>query len=202
MQKTKVILPDDLQKIVVRSVLKRLIPFGFVEILVISYIILWGEKSFKMIDVTVRMLIYVALVVIPFFIFGMPKLIDRSWRGEIIKINVEAGYESSGKSLFHVNYLILTIKCDDGKIIDRTVNAFNTGRTRPTIDKSNLSSGKAEYVEDDYAVGDMVYHYYGLPHLLVLHSNNSRDCVICGANNPDKNDRCFFCGHSIIKKTF
>jgi hypothetical protein len=26
--------------------------------------------------------------------------------------------------------------------------------------------------------------------------------VICGSNNPDKNDRCFYCGHSIIKKTF
>lgn len=202
MYNAKVILPNDIQRAVTKFVLKRVIPFATTEIIVIFYILLWGEASFRMIDVTMRVLIYLALIVLPFFIFGIPKLFDRSWRGEIIKINVEAGYESSGKSLFHVNYLILTIKCEDGKIIDRTVSAFNTGRTRPTIDKSNLSSGKAEYVEDDYAVGDKVYHYYGLPHLLVLHSNNSRDCVICGANNPNKNDRCFYCGHSIIKKTF
>ena len=203
MKTVKKTLPKDIQKVAKRAVLKRAIPFTAVEILVISYIHLYGETSFKMVEGFVKPLIYAALVVLPFFIFGMQKLIDHSWRGEIIKINVHAGYDSSNRHLFEARYLILTIKREDGKIIDHTVNAFAGRHTLlTTYVKSNLSSGKSEYAEDDYKVGDRVYHYYGLPKLLIVHSNKSSDCVICGANNPEANDRCFFCGHSIIKKTF
>lgn len=203
MNTVKAILPEDIQKEVTKSVLKKVIPFAAVEMFLISYILLWGEQSFKMVDLTVRLLIYVALVVLPIFIFKIHKLVaDRSWKGEIIGINVEAGYDSTQKALFHVNYLILTVKREDGKIIERTVNAFCVRAALPTNVKSSHSSGKAEYAEDDYAIGDKVYHYYGLSHLLVVHNHNSRECVICGANNPQENDRCFYCGHSIIKKTF
>ena len=203
MKTLKPILPDDIQKEVTISVLKKALPFAIVEILVIAFILLYGNKSFKMIDVTVKMLIYVALVVLPVFIFKIHKLItDRTWKGEVIDIKVEAGYDSTQRTLFHVNYLILTIKREDGKIIERTVNTFCVRAALPTNVKSGHSSGKSEFAEDDYAVGDKVYHYYGLPRLLVVHSNDSRECVICGANNPYENDRCFYCGHSIIKKTF
>ena len=203
MKTLKPILPDDIQKEVTRYVLKRALPFAIVEIFMIVFILLYGNESFKMVDVTVRMLIYVALIVLPVFIFKIHKLItDRTWKGEVIDIKVEAGYSSTGKHLFKANYLILTIKREDGKIIERTINSFYVAERRPTFVKSGLSAGKAEYAEDDYAIGNKVYHYYGLPHLLVVHSNDSRECVICGANNPSKNDRCFYCGHSIIKKTF
>ena len=203
MKTLKPILPDDIQREVTRYVLKRALPFAIVEIFMRVFILRYGNESFKMVDVSVRMLIYVALIVLPVFIFKIHKLItDRSWKGEIIGINVEAGYDSTQKALFHVNYLILTIKREDGKIIERTVNTFCVRAALPTNVKSGHSSGKSEFAEDDYAVGDKVYHYYGLPRLLVVRSNDSRECVICGANNPSQNDRCFYCGHSIIKKTF
>ena len=144
MYESKVILPDDIQRIVRNFVLKRVIPFVSIEIIVISYILILGEESFKIVDRTPRILIYLALVILPLFIFGMSKLIDRSWSGEIVKINVEAGYESSGRHLFNANYLILTIKRDDGKIIDCTVNSFNTGSWIPTSASSDFAHGKAE----------------------------------------------------------
>ena len=151
------------------------------------------------IDITVKMLIYVALVVLPVFIFKIHKLItDRTWKGEVIGINVNMGLVRSvnGRGVRDGSYLILQIKREDGKIVEHLVSVFSY------LNGMKSSCAKAEFAEDDYAVGDKVYHYYGLSHLLVVHSNNSRECVICGANNPHENDRCFYCGHSIIKKTF
>ena len=199
MKTLKPILPDDIQKEVTISVLKKALPFVIVEILVIAFILLYGNESFKMIDFTVKMLIYVALVVLPIFIFKIHKLItDRTWKGEIIGINVNMGLVRSvnGRGVRDGSYLILQIKREDGKIVEHLVSVFSY------LNGMKSSYAKAEFAEDDYAVGDKVYHYYGLPRLLVVHSNNSRECVICGANNPYENDRCFYCGHSIIKKTF
>ena len=197
MREIKPILPSDIQRLVIASVLKRVIPCVIVEIVVVWYIAFFGETSLRMVDQSVRVLIYIALMILPLVFTGVPlKLIDRSWKGEIIAIEVESNFSAGLKRLYEVNQLVITIKRDDGKIIERSVKDFSNASTK------NMSRGKVEYAEDDYAIGDKVYHYYGVPHLLVVHADKSRDCVVCGANNPYSNDRCFNCGHSIIKKTF
>ena len=199
MYTNKPLLPEDIRKIVTRSVAKRVIPCIILEFILLWYVILFGEMSFKMVGIEVRILIYIALILLPFIITGVPlKLIDRSWKGEIVAINVDMGLDRSvnGKGVREVSYLVLKIKRDDGKIVDHTVSVFSLGYTMQS------SRAKSEFAEDDYAVGDKVYHYYGIKRLLIIHKDNSRECVICGSNNPEKNDRCFYCGHSIIKKTF
>lgn len=195
----KPILPDDIQRKVVNSIIKKVFPCIVLEIIIVLYIVFWGEKSFKMVDLGVRVLIYVVLIIVPFVVTGVPlKLIDRSWKGEIVAINVNMGLVRSvnGRGVRDGSYLILKIKRDDGKIIEHTLNVF----TYANAMKSNRA--RSEFAEDDYAVGDKVYHYYGIKRLLIIHKDKSRECVICGANNPEHNDRCFNCGHSIIKKTF
>jgi hypothetical protein len=199
MYTNKPLLPEDIRKIVTRSVAKRVIPCIILEFILLWYVILFGEMSFKMVGIEVRILIYIALILLPFIITGVPlKLIDRSWKGEIVAINVDMGLDRSvnGRGVREVSYLVLKIKRDDGKTVEHTLSVFSHSNAM----KSNRA--RSEFAEDDYAVGDKVYHYYGLPRLLVVHSNDSRECVICGANNPYENDRCFYCGHSIIKKTF
>lgn len=195
----KPILPEDIQRKVVNSIIKKVFPCIVLEIIIVLYIVFWGEKSFKMVDLGVRVLIYVVLIIVPFVVTGVPlKLIDRSWKGEIVAINVNMGLVRSvnGRGVRDGSYLILKIKRDDGKIIEHTLNVF----TYANAMKSNRA--RSEFAEDDYAVGDKVYHYYGIKRLLIIHKDKSRECVICGANNPEHNDRCFNCGHSIIKKTF
>lgn len=195
----KPILPEDIQRKVVNSIIKKVFPCIVLEIIIVLYIVFWGEKSFKMVDLGVRVLIYVVLIIVPFVVTGVPlKLIDRSWKGEIVAINVNMGLVRSvnGRGVRDGSYLVLKIKRDDGKIIDHTLNVF----TYANAMKSNRA--RSEFAEDDYAVGDKVYHYYGIKRLLIIHKDKSRECVICGANNPEHNDRCFNCGHSIIKKTF
>ena len=195
----KPVLPDDIQRKVVNSIIKKVFPCIVLEIIIVLYIVFWGEKSFKMVDLGVRVLIYVVLIIVPFVATGVPlKLIDRSWKGEIVAINVNMGLVRSvnGRGVRDGSYLILKIKRDDGKIIEHTLNVF----TYANAMKSNRA--RSEFAEDDYAVGDKVYHYYGIKRLLIIHKDKSRECVICGANNPEHNDRCFNCGHSIIKKTF
>ena len=199
MYTNKPLLPEDIRKIVTRSVAKRVIPCIILEFILLWYVIFFGEMSFRMVGIEVRILIYILLILLPFIITGVPlKLIDRSWKGEIIGINVDMGLNRSvnGKGVREVSYLVLKIKRDDGKIVDHTVSVFSLGYTMQS------SRAKSEFAEDDYAVGDKVYHYYGIKRLLIIHKDNSRECVICGSNNPEKNDRCFYCGHSIIKKTF
>ena len=195
----KPILPEDIQRKVVNSIIKKVFPCIVLEIIIVLYIVFWGEKSFKMVDLGVRVLIYVVLIIVPFVVTGVPlKLIDRSWKGEIVAINVNMGLVRSvnGRGVRDGTYLVLKIKRDDGKIIEHTLNVF----TYANAMKSNRA--RSEFAEDDYAVGDKVYHYYGIKRLLIIHKDKSRECVICGANNPEHNDRCFNCGHSIIKKTF
>ena len=199
MYTNKPVLPEDIRKIVTRAVAKRVIPCVISELIVLWYVIFFGEMSFKMVGIEVRILIYIVLILLPFIITGVPlKLIDRSWKGEIIGINVDMGLDRSvnGKGVREVSYLVLKIKRDDGKIIEHTMSVFS----HSTAMKSNRA--RSEFAEDDYAVGDKVYHYYGIKRLLIIHKDKSRECVICGSNNPEKNDRCFYCGHSIIKKTF
>jgi hypothetical protein len=199
MYTNKPLLPEDIRKTVTLSVAKRVIPCAVLEFIMLWYVIFFGEMSFKMVGTEVRMLIYITLILLPFIVTGVPlKLIDRSWKGEIIGINVKMGLVRSvnGKGVRDGSYLSLQIKRDDGKIVDHTVSVFSLGYTMQS------SRAKSEFAEDDYAVGDKVYHYYGIKRLLIIHKDNSRECVICGSNNPDKNDRCFYCGHSIIKKTF
>jgi hypothetical protein len=199
MYTNKPLLPEDIRKTVTLSVAKRVIPCAVLEFIMLWYVIFFGEMSFRMVGIEVRILIYIVLILLPFIITGVPlKLIDRSWKGEIIGINVKMGLVRSvnGKGVRDGSYLSLQIKRDDGKIVDHTVSVFSLGYTMQS------SRAKSEFAEDDYAVGDKVYHYYGIKRLLIIHKDNSRECVICGSNNPDKNDRCFYCGHSIIKKTF
>ncbi|MBP3315149.1 MAG: hypothetical protein J6M03_04945 [Clostridia bacterium] len=193
------VLPEDIRKIVTRSVAKRVIPCIILEFIMLWYVIFFGEMSFRMVGIEVRILIYIVLILLPFIITGVPlKLIDRSWKGEIVAINVDMGLDRSvyGRGVREVSYLVLKIKRDDGKVIEHTMSVFS----HSTAMKSNRA--RSEFAEDDYAVGDKVYHYYGIKRLLIIHKDKSRECVICGSNNPEKNDRCFYCGHSIIKKTF
>lgn len=199
MYTNKPVLPEDIRKVVVSSVAKRVIPCIILEFIVLWYVVFFGEMSFKMVGIEVRILIYIVLILLPFIITGVPlKLIDRSWKGEIVGINVKMGLVRSvnGKGVRDGSYLSLQIKRDDGKIVDHTVSVFSLGYTMQS------SRAKSEFAEDDYAVGDKVYHYYGIKRLLIIHKDNSRECVICGSNNPESNAKCFYCGHSIIKRTF
>jgi len=54
---------------------------------------------------------------------------------------------------------------------------------------------------DNFKIGDIVYHFYGLKRPCILH--NSRNeftyCVICGYRNFASDDTCSGCGHSLIK---
>ena len=203
-------LPDDIRGFVRRNILKRILLCVLVVAFDIAAYFVCNEYLTENLGF---------LNMVAFFVFagfcgisatGISKYIfDRSWCGEIIKIEVETLYNatSTGKGCvrYEENVIWLYIKKPNGKIIIhdamRLGIAMDTPfrRMRAHVDKY-VNIGKIEYEIKNYSVGDRVYHFYGLKHLFVHHIEDmSRvPCVICGMKNPAASHVCGECGHSLI----
>ena len=108
-----------------------------------------------------------------FIVLKFPfKLIDRSWRGEIVEISVEEerdAYYPGGvkdKVFPYVKHVIyLKVKLENGKHKRIAVQEF--GR-RQHIGCEVPNEGDVRNHLDDYFVGDSVYHFYGLKYNYVV----------------------------------
>ncbi len=157
-----------------------------------ALLLMFGDEAFEVVHPTVRIVVYIFLLLIPAFVTRIPfVLFDRSWRGTITKIHSEMGaYSDEGcLSRMHDFRTKLKIEADikltSGRVVRKTVY---------------LGKPDAKAFEK-IRVGDTVYHVKGAKYLQhVSSSHRTATCVICGKENSLSNQRCDICDHSLLIK--
>lgn len=196
-------LPLSLKQKRAREITMRIICCILLLLLFIFIIITWGNRLFpttlksRMGYTGLRIMFYILLLSIPFLVTGIPlKLIDRSWCGTISSVTIEENLRASGggRPKLHRDYdLVLSIKTDDGKNIEKTILSFNS-RDPAT------RSGKIHHQEHKINVGDRVYKYYGFKHLYIVPQKycEHKNCIVCGSKNKYDQKRCWYCDAEIL----
>ena len=188
----KIDIPKDIKK----YVFKHRIPYAvfFLALMVlVAFVCVSGEYVSWAGTV-------LALIVAFFILAGLPvfknNLFDKSWQGEILKINdlnvtvpgkgVIGTYLSFKRySTFTANFLIITLKNGD-EVFDKTI------RMPKNFPVNSLT--------DIYTPGSRVLHIGGTMHYVALKENqHSYICPVCGIENDTENTNCLDCGHTLIK---
>ena len=186
-------LPTDIQQHVKNKIVKRVVKCLLAEAAVMTALFFMGDRFFSALGPVGQSITYALLLLLPFLLTGVPfKLLDRSWRGTIMKVRVKTGVEcgslarTTKETIYYKNTVILTIQLDSGKTIRRRAYEGRCGT------KSNF---------DEYQVGNPVYHFYGIEPLYVIsgRENDTRKCLLCGMSAPTQNKVCPACGHTLIK---
>ena len=198
----KLTLPADIENYVHKSIAKRIVKCVLLLILFGAILYFWGERMFSY-NTEFKLTCYIVVMILPLVISGVPiKLIDSTWRGEIIKVHIkeQVAFNTVGsvKGVPYTKHSIyLLVKTDKGRVKKILANEYgsklNNGAEVP-------SQGKIEHRTEDYSVGDKVYHFYGLKHCFVVREDSEYiDCVVCGTRNKRENKECFDCGHELLK---
>lgn len=197
-------LPKDISGHVKKKIIKRL---SYLSALIVAFaavnVYLWN--GFKDMNTVARTSILIISIILPFVISGVPmKMIDRSWRGEVIstEIKEETGVYMHGGQYatpYTKHIIILNVKKDNGEI--GKVKAAEYGTKNRLRGEEVPNEGDIQHHMNDYREGDLVYHFYGIPHNLVVSSEIHRptNCVMCGCRNPKSDVKCFNCGYTLIK---
>lgn len=198
-------LPKDIVKYVKKKIIGYVALFVLLECAAIVINVLTWEYFAARTPLPFHIGVIVWICIVPFIVLKFPfKLIDRSWRGEIVEISVEEerdAYYPGGvkdKVFPYVKHVIyLNIKLENGRYKRIAVQEF--GR-RQHIGCEVPNEGDVRKHLDDYSVGDSVYHFYGLKYNYVVKKHSEQlVCVVCGSKNKKDSDECFECGHSIVK---
>ena len=203
-------LPKDTKSYVIKSVTKKLLPFLILELIFGLTLVFFGEKIFITKSPSIEKFGYVVFMLIPVLITGMPfKLIDSSWCGEIVYVEVKTVVDTFSRSpgrpeLYENNIVYITVKRDNGKFVytdamhlgEKGSYFMRYGRYGPDY----YPTGKIEYFVDKYKVGDRIYKFYGVPYMLhISKSSDKINCVICNTDNSKTATKCSFCNHTLIK---
>ena len=186
----KVIVPKTVKRKVRTSIILRFA--RLILSLGISYVILdYFYEGLKEAELGNASTVVFVLLVVPFWACGVPaKLIDRSYYGEIIKIELEninmldkvEKYDHN-RSGVRVKALV---RASDGKLYEHEV-----------FDEGEYFWGERTRV---YEVGDKVIHAYGTKYLAPQRTPakpKSLACVWCGTKSPYETKVCRDCGCSL-----
>lgn len=183
-------LPFDVREYVKKKTAAKILLLSALEILIIFFVIFMGELFFSAFALPSRIIIYVILILLPAVLIGR-KLIDRPWRGNVIKVDVKTvhivnddrgGYTragGTGRRVSSQNLLFVLIEKENGNLLEK------------------------EYApqKNTVKVGDRAYHFSGVPHIVYVHDDKKAKirCGICGTKNEPDGDACWSCGMSLIK---
>ena len=200
-------LPEDVVRYVKKRVIRCIVLFVLLACIAVAIsALMWNyfaEKTPLLFHITLIVLINM----VPFFVSKFPKnLIDKSWSGEIIAVNIETksdAFSAGGKTHSYTKHqIMLDVKKENGKTVKikiKEVGEPNTVITK-TLGYAVPNQGDIKRFVNYYSVGDKVYHFYGLKHYYVEKRNvEFSDCVICGCENQKDREMCVNCGHSLIK---
>ena len=181
-------LPDDLRRVLwKRNVLPFLLYLAWLMILTavsiwVIYPHIKGTDS-----MVVAPTVYVAACILPIFLLKLPqKLTDRTFMGTVSYCKP---YTRLYREVFRTNfkgepiylpYAELVIETDSGKLIPMDLPL-------PDI-----------YAPPPWKVGDRVAHFRGSRHL-ILADKLPTTCIVCYGISPEGEDKCVFCGHSLVK---
>ena len=199
----KITLPDDIQKIIKKKILIKVMTFIVLEIVAISAVILLAN-DLSISDNAPAIIAFSALaIVLPFFTSKIYTLItDRSWCGEIISVEIidEIGaYTTGGAEVYpHPKQtIVLDVKLANGK--SKKIKAKSVGQ-KSHVGFAVASEGKIDDYVDLFTKGDMVCHILGFNELLVITKEEKQFscCLVCGTKNSKERTDCLNCGHTIV----
>ena len=190
------LLPKDLIAHRRRQIFKRVVLCTILLTLLATALVLWGDAIFNTKYPSFDATCYLAILLLPFAITGVPfKLIDRTYSGVIKQVEIETTAAVDNTSvrptynkLYTKNTIYLTVELTNGKVI-----------------RKKAYSGKAALQEhlDTYHEGDAVFHLYGTKTTVVLptKSDTTICCAVCGASNDVAYTTCHQCQHTLVKTT-
>ena len=187
-------IPDDIHRYVRKNYTKKIAACALTEAAIITYLCLYGKRTFSAFDSFSYVAIHVLLILVPLFYFKIPSLIlDRSWRGTVTRVLVETSldneqyYKATIPHNFLRNDIFLYIDVGNGKIV-----------------RKKAYSGKARYERfiNTYQPGDVVTHISGTKYVQIMPKKAADPviCVVCGAIGTTEQDRCKSCGHILLIK--
>lgn len=199
----KIKMPTDIKKYIAKKVIIRVLWLVLlIALSICANVYLWEIFAAKS-RTYIHIVFIVVSALLPFVISGIPlKLIDNSWSGTVtnIEIKEETGTVSNGTTnvfpyIKHV--IVLTLKKDNGSFLKVRIKEYGT-RNHPGIPVP--SEGNIHHHMNDYSIGDIVYHFYGLSEYFVLSLDPTKpvNCVICGNQTPAESGKCWNCGYSLI----
>jgi hypothetical protein len=121
------------------------------------------------------------------------KLVDKSYIGEVMKVNVEtnatAAMKDGPKSLTMRTNVNLYIKEENGNVI---------------IQRASKTNSRIVDLFNEFKEGDIVMHIYATDMLFKVPLNDGMKCkcVVCGTNIDGVNKTCGRCGHTLIKADY
>lgn len=197
-------LPRDIKKHVKRKIVFCIALFLILEIFAFVFNFLFFNHFSSNSNATFHIILIITLHIFPFFISGFPfKLIDHSWNGKVVGIDIQeegSTYFTSGGGKFAPytkSVIYLTVKKSNDKEIEIPIREFGIRHHKGF---SVPNEGKVCYHQNDYTVGDEVYHFYGLKNYYVVKQNSDfLDCIVCGTKNHSDRTVCVACGFTLIK---
>lgn len=184
----KVQIPADIKAYVSRNVIKKIICWALLTLGIVLLITLYGEKCFHRLDNTTKYIIYTLLALSPVYILKMYRLIDKSWCGELVDIEIRyttdsnRGFKPTLETLYTKETVIFHVKVGD-KIIKR---------------KAYENAAKNSNISSCYRKGDFVAHIYGTDYIQIINEKAENViCVVCGLSTPGNFEECHSCHHTL-----
>ena len=184
-------IPEDIHRYVRKNYTKKIAACALTEAAIITYLCLYGKRTFSAFDSFSYVAIHVLLILLPLFYFKIPSLIlDRSWRGTVTRVNVTTcvdniyPYLNNWLGQYHKNNVFLYVDDGSGKIT-----------------RKMAYSGKARYEKfiNTYQPGDVVTHIAGTKYVQIMPKKAADPviCVVCSAIGTTEQDKCKSCGHTL-----
>lgn len=195
-------LPNDLQEYVRKRAWKRISKCLTFEAGVILFLFFLGNRIFSALGILLQSLVYVILLFLPFLLTGVPfKMMDKDWSGTVTNVKIKTKTAYTADYQYLQNIIILTLVDANGKSFKKTVASHNVQTSKPGGAFVSYSDAKVEHYINDYAIGDEVYHFHGLPYPFVIGPNYKErtTCMVCGQETKSDQAHCWSCGHSLIK---
>ncbi len=203
-------LANDLKAVIKKRILKKLSLFLFLAVLFGGILLLFGDRLFNTDILAFKASCYFCAMLVPFVITGVPfSLIDSTWYGEIVRVDIEEATEATNEAkprLYGAIYTVITVKKSNGRLITKELKqgSFSMYKNLWGASSGIAASAKErknEHFCDDYKVGDRVFHLYGTYGVVVLPRENSERvrCAVCGEHNDVKESICRQCGCTLVK---
>ncbi len=190
-------LPRDLAAYVRRARLCRILPCCLLEVLMVALLLFLGNRLFgKEVLLVYRILIYIVLLALPFFLTKFPwNLRERTFRGVVRSVSFERTFSigggkarplsRGGMMMFHTegghaSVMCLDVQLADGRTIRQKLPVPRHPNTPP-------------------AEGAEVFHLFGSDHVITLPTpaDDHIHCAVCNDINPPDAAVCRSCGRTM-----
>ena len=197
-------IPQDIKRYVLKRRLLRialwLLSVGIISLIFFTNLDSVLDSSYA----KIRIAIYVVVIILTVFVFGIPKLLfKKSFIGKIVWLEVVTKVDSDMRmgfieSLYRRVWVNAIIELENGKRIHKEIASKRTQRL--TVPSKFQRGADDSFLAKQYSVGDTVIFIAGTKYCQVYSENKENlTCVVCGEFSQFDNTKCDNCGHTILK---